>query len=109
MSLVVVVPRIRYSLVVRVPDPARYLQHRASALVDVMNKITFNRRVQFRRVRFAVEDRAGKTVFSWAQTREHRSASIGFDVDPRYVGCIGGIDLDVGDHSGPTPPCPAHQ
>lgn len=108
VQLIVVVPRIRYSLTVRVSDPAAYLLHRANTVVDVMNKVTISRRVPFRRIRFAVQDGHGRTVFWWAQTQGHESKSIGLAVDPRYAGCVSQLALETGDTADDSPPpCPA--
>jgi hypothetical protein len=64
--------------------------------------------VRFKSIRFAVEDSSRKTVLSWTQTLAYRSASIiGFNVDPRYEGCISGLALERGDTADESPPaCP---
>jgi len=107
VSLVVRVPRKRYELVVRVPDPAAYLLHRANAVVTVLNRVTVSRAVRFQRIRFSVMDGHGRKVFEWSYTRGQGVTSVGSRVDPRFKGCTGSLDLRQGEELGAPPPCPA--
>jgi Ca2+-binding RTX toxin-like protein len=106
IGLTVIVPRIRYTLIVRVADPAAYLEHRVNILVDVIRRLAMQPRLPFKRFRFAVENRSGQTIFSYEESRGSGEVTIGSAADPKYAGCTTGIDLDLGERSGTPHACP---
>lgn len=106
VRLEVVMPRISYSLTVKVSDPAAYLRHRVNTLLEVMQRVT-NLPEPFRDRDFILEDGSGNQVLTYSERKFDRGTRSTWSIDPRYVDCARGIALDIEvdpDHA--APPCP---
>jgi hypothetical protein len=103
ISLQVAPPR-SYRLVVKPAHPARYLKHRANAVVDVMNHLTRGYRMSY----FAVLGPSGQRVLWVEHVRAGNGETIRWNVRNYLADCVRtlnlGIEVDP-DHAAPT--CPS--